>query len=119
MCAIIIAASKSKDTDVTRFNPLSEDAQDVCGEEMKALQEEINEIKNEHSNGAYHIFPVGPTCTFNGVKVTTCVMCSKNGSITSQLLTSMLTKMHEHSLFDRSAGINPFLLCDGHDSCFE
>jgi hypothetical protein len=32
MCAIIIAASKLKVMDVTGFNPLSEDAQDVCGE---------------------------------------------------------------------------------------
>jgi hypothetical protein len=39
MCAIIIAASKLKVTDVTGFNPLSEDAHDVCAEEMKALQE--------------------------------------------------------------------------------
>jgi hypothetical protein len=69
MCAIIIAASKLKVTDVTGFNPLSEDAQDVCGEEMKALQEEINAMKDEHSNGADRMFPFGPTCTFNGITV--------------------------------------------------
>jgi hypothetical protein len=31
----------------------------------------------------------------------------------------MLAKMDEHSLFDRSARINNFLLCDGHRSRFE
>jgi hypothetical protein len=31
-CAIIITTSKLKVTDVTGFNPLSDDAQDVCGE---------------------------------------------------------------------------------------
>jgi hypothetical protein len=86
---------------------------------MKAFQEEINAMKDEHSNGADRMFPFGPTCTFNGVTVPKFVTCSKNGSITSQLLTSMLAKMDEHSLFDRSAGINPFLLCDGHGSRFE
>jgi hypothetical protein len=119
MCAIIIAASKLKVTDVTGFNPFSEDAQDVCGDEMKELQEEISATKDDHSNGADRMFPFGPTCTFNGVTVPTFVTCSKNGSITSQLLTSMLAKMDEHSLFDRSAEINPFLLCDGHGSQLE
>jgi hypothetical protein len=32
MCAIIIAESKLKVIDVTGFKPLSDDAQDVCGE---------------------------------------------------------------------------------------
>jgi hypothetical protein len=119
MCAIIMDASKLKVADVTGLNPLSEDAQNVCGEEMKSLQEEINTMKDEHSNGAYRMFPFGPTCTFNGVEVPSFVTCSKNGSITGQLITSMLTKMDEHSLFDRSARIKPFLLCDGHGSRFE
>jgi hypothetical protein len=119
MCAIIIAASKLKVTDVTGYNPLSDDAQDIFGEEMEALQQEINEMKDEHSNGTDRMFPFGPTCTFNGVEVPTFVTCSKNGSINSQLLTLMLAKMDEHSLFDRSTGINPFLLCDGHGSRFE
>jgi hypothetical protein len=118
MCAIIIAASKLKVTDVTGFNPLSEDAQEVCGEEIKALQEEINAMKVEHIIGADRMFPFGPTCTFNRVEVPIFVTCSKNSSITSQLITSMLDKMDEHSLFDRSARINPFLLCDGHGSRF-
>jgi hypothetical protein len=42
-------------TDVTGLNLLSEDAQDVCGEEMKALQEEINATKDEHSNANMHL----------------------------------------------------------------
>jgi hypothetical protein len=32
MCAIVIAASKLKVTDDTRYNPLSSDGQDICGE---------------------------------------------------------------------------------------
>jgi hypothetical protein len=86
---------------------------------MKELQEDINAMKDEHSNGAYCMFPFGPTSTLNGVEVPTFVTCSKNGSITSQLLTSIIAKIDEHSLFDRSAGINHFLLYDGHGSRFE
>jgi hypothetical protein len=37
------------------------------------------------------------------------VTCSKNGSITSQLLTNMLSKMDDYRLFDRSNGTNPIL----------
>jgi hypothetical protein len=86
---------------------------------MKVLEEEIHAMKYEHSNGADHMFPFSPTCTFNGVQVPTFVMYSKNGSITSQLLTNMLSKIDDFCLFDRSNGTNPFLLCDGHGSRFE
>jgi hypothetical protein len=41
MFAIIIAASKLKVTDVTGFNPLSKDAEDMSSDEMKALEAEI------------------------------------------------------------------------------
>jgi hypothetical protein len=45
--------------------------------------------------------------------------CSKHGSITSQLLTNMLSKMEDYYLFDRSNRTNTLLLCDGHGSRFE
>jgi hypothetical protein len=69
MCAIIIiAASKLKVTDVTGFNPVSSDGQDVCGEEIKVVEEEMHVMKEEHSNGVDSLFPFGSTCTFNGVQ---------------------------------------------------
>jgi prepilin-type processing-associated H-X9-DG protein len=86
---------------------------------MKALQEEMHAMKDEHSNGADRMFPFRPTCTYNGVEVPMYVMCSKHGSITSQLSTNMLSKMDEYSLFDHSNRANPFLLCDGHVSRFK
>jgi hypothetical protein len=103
-------------TAVTGFNPLSSDGHDICGEEMKVLEEEIYPMKYEQINGADRMFPFGPTCTFNGVEVPTFVTCNKDGSITSQLLTNMLSNMDDYCLFDHSNGINPFLLCDGHGS---
>jgi hypothetical protein len=72
-----------------------------------------------HSNVVDQMFPSGPTCTFLGVEVPTFVTCSKNGSITSQLLTNMLQTMDKLCLFDRSYGTTPCLLCDGHVSRFE
>jgi hypothetical protein len=119
MCAIIIAASKLKVTDVTGYKPLSSDGQDICGEAMKLLEEEIHAMKYDHNNGADRMFPFGPICTFNGVQVPTFVTCRKNGSITSQLLTNMLSKMDTYCLFGRSNGTNPFLLRNGHGSRFE
>jgi hypothetical protein len=86
---------------------------------MKVLEEEIHGMKDEHSNGADRMFPFGTTCTFNGVQVPTFVTCSKKGSITSQLLTNMLSKMDDYCLFDCNNGTNPFLLCDRHGSRFE
>jgi hypothetical protein len=82
MCALIIVASKLKVTDVTGFNILSKDAEDVRSNEMKLLQDEIEQIKDEHSNGVDRMFPFEPTCIF--------ITCSKNGSMTSQLITNML-----------------------------
>jgi hypothetical protein len=119
MCAIIIDASELKVSDVTVFKPLSEDAEDVCGEEMKVLHEEIDTMKDEHSNGAYRMFPFWLTFNFNGVEVPIFVTCITNGIIISQLLTNMLSKMDDLCLFDRSNGINLFLLCDGHIIRFE
>jgi hypothetical protein len=76
MCAIIIAASKLRATDVTGFNPLLKDAEDETDEGIQVLEKEI---KDEHSNGIDRMFPFGPTCTFNGIEVVMFVTCSKNG----------------------------------------
>jgi hypothetical protein len=86
---------------------------------MKVLEEEIEQMKDEHSNGVDRMFPFGPPFRFNGLEVPTFVTCSKNGSIISQLLTNMLQKMDHLRIFDRIDKVNPFLLCDGHGSQFE
>jgi hypothetical protein len=119
MCAIIIAASKLKVTDVTGFNPLSMDAEDMSSDEMKVLEAEIEQMKDEHSKDVDRMFTFGPTCTFNGIELPTFVTCSKNDSIKSQLLPSMLRKMDQLEVFDCSDGVHPFLICDGHRSRFE
>jgi hypothetical protein len=104
---------------VTSVNPLSKDVEDETDEDVQELEREIEEMKGEHSNCIDRMFPFGPTCAFNGIKVLTFFICSKNGSITSQLLNNMLQRMDDLLLFDRSDGGNHFLLCNGHGSRFE
>jgi hypothetical protein len=119
MCSISIAASRLHVTDLTGFNPLSTDGDDVTDDDMAGLAKEIEEMKDAHSNGIGRMFPFGPTCTFNGVLAPTIVTCSKNGSIMSQSLTNMLKRMDDLMLFDRRDGRNPFLLCDRHGIRFK
>jgi hypothetical protein len=90
-----------------RVQPLSKDAKDVSSDEMKVLDEEMLAMKDEHSSGVDRMFEFGPTCTFNGSQVPTFITCSKNSSITSQLLTNLLSKMDELELFHKSSGVNP------------
>ena len=63
--------------------------------------------------------PQGPMCSFNGIDVPCFCCCSENGSITAELLVDMLSVMDNKKLFDRSDGVNPFLLLDGHGSRFD
>jgi hypothetical protein len=63
--------------------------------------------------------PCGSVCTFNGKQIPTFCCCSKNGSITAELLVAMLNAVDRSRVFDRSDGIPPFLLLDGHGSRFK
>jgi hypothetical protein len=107
MWSVIIASSKLKLTVVTGSNPLSKDAEDVSSNGMKVLDDETEAMKDEHSNGVDHMFQFRSTCTFNGSDVPPFVTCSKNGSITSQLFTNMLSTMDDLEIFDRSDGVTP------------
>ena len=58
-------------------------------------------------------------CALNGNNLPTLCCCSESGSITAELLVKMLAQMDSLELFDRSEGINPFLILDGHGSQFD
>jgi hypothetical protein len=64
-------------------------------------------------------YPFGPSCTFEGKKIPCYCCCSKSRSIKGKLLTEMLTYLDSLDLFDRSMGLKPFLILDGHGSQFE
>jgi len=105
MCAIIFAAKGMKDEWNMGFDPFAE----WIGEE--------NEIEKNIGEGK--VYPMGPECLFNGKNVPCFCCCSESGSITGKLLVDMLKAMDSLQVFDRSTGLNPFLLLDGHGSRFE
>ena len=62
----------------------------------------------------------GPTCTFRGKKLPCFVACSKNASITSEILTDMLAFIDKQNVYDRTrTSKRPFLILDGHHSRLE
>jgi hypothetical protein len=56
ICVVIIAASRLEVMDVTGFIPLSKDAEDTSSNKMKVLEDEIEAMTYEHSNGVDHTF---------------------------------------------------------------
>ena len=106
MCAIIFAAQAMCESWVLGFNASAT----WIGED--------NDIRS-NSGGLDKRHPQGPVCHVNGKTVPTFCCCSENGSITSELLVDMLRVIDSFEVFDRSDGIAPFLLLDGHGSRFE
>jgi hypothetical protein len=106
MCAIIFEAMKMCPSWVLGLNASAP----WIGEENN-LQQNTGGINKQH--------PQGPVCRFRGKDVPTFCCCSENGSITAEILVDMLSVMDKIQLFDRSDGVPPFLLPDGHGSCFD
>ena len=104
-CAIIFAAKQLDPQWVTGVDPFCEWA----GEEDDMA---INMGKGKR-------YPLGPDCVVGGKTIPTLCCCSENGSITSELLSKMLSHIDSTGAIDRSDGIPPFLLLDGHGSRFE
>jgi hypothetical protein len=69
-------------------------------------------IRNNFGNA----YPGGPICTYMGKQIPCFVGCSPKASITSHMLTAMLKTIDDLNIFDRSTGIKPMLLLDGHHS---
>jgi hypothetical protein len=105
MCTIIFAAKTMQEQWRLGFDPFAE----WVGEE--------NDI---HLNiGEGKVYPMGPNCSFNGKNVPCFCCCSESGSITGTLLVQMLQAIDSCQVFDRTTGLSPFLLLDGHGSRFE
>ena len=61
-------------------------------------------------------FPGGPSCFVGGKEVPCMCAWSENGSMTSEILTTIVKTLDILQVLDRSSGINPFILLDGHGS---
>jgi hypothetical protein len=68
-----------------------------------------------YGNGKY--FPTGPTCHFRGQDVPCLTLWSPSGSITADLLVTILKYLDGMNLYPRNIG-DPiiFLVVEGHDS---
>ena len=64
---------------------------------------------DDNQNGLDKLFPLGPSCDYNGQIIPCFIGCSENGSITSKLLTNMVKHIEEYAKFDQ-------LMCT-HFSC--
>ena len=105
MCAIIFAAKQLEIGWVQGLDPFAE---------------WIGTPDNIPANtGPGKRYPQGPICMLNGTTMPTMCCCSDSGSITAELLAAMLKQIDSSNIFDRSDGIPPFLLLDGHGSRFD
>jgi len=105
MCGIIFAAKSMREEWKMGHDPFAE----WVGDE--------DDIRLNCGDGRQ--YPYGPTCVFKGKEVPCYCTCSESGSINGKILTDMLRYLDNLKIFDRSTGLNPFLLLDGHGSRFE
>jgi hypothetical protein len=107
MCAIIFAAKELEYGWVQGLDVFA----DWVGEE--------DDLKL-NTGGEGKRYPQGPVCEFKGKILPTMCCCSESGCITADLLVAMLKVFDKSEVFlDRTDGIAPFLLLDGHGSRFD
>jgi hypothetical protein len=106
MCSIIFAAKELDEAWVLGFD---------ASAEWSGNEDDMD----ANTGGIGKRYPMGPTCTFNNKTIPTFCCCSENGSITAELLVEMLKALDKLEVFDRSDGVPPFLLLDGHGSRFD
>ena len=88
VCTVIIACKELQAQYMMGVvNPFA----DVIGDEMNF---------DDNQNGLDKLFPLGPSCDYNGQIIPCFIGCSKNGSITSKLLTNMVKHIKEYAKFD-------------------
>ena len=73
----------------------------------------------EKNRGKRKLLTMGLECLFNDKTVPCMVRWSPSGSITSVILRDTLATMDHNGLLNCSSDRKPFLLLDGHQSCFE
>ena len=90
---------------------------------VNLFAEDISEVTEDDfimkNKGPGKQFTGGPTYYHDG-KVIPC-MCewSEKGSMTIEILTKILETLDHLEVFDRSTGINPFLILDGNGNIID
>jgi len=82
------------------------------------ISSQLRSPMKPRNHGLDKYYPHGPTCTYNGKEIATYVTCSESGSITSKILRDIIKYLDSNLNFNHSECM-PFLLLDGHGSCFE
>jgi hypothetical protein len=73
----------------------------------------------ENNCGAGQAMQGGPVCYFKGMEVNSFIGTSVDGKLNSQILLDICKHIDEIELYDRSNGLHPFMLMDGHRSDFD
>eukprot|EP00957_Ditylum_brightwellii_P196388 14963249-Ditylum_brightwellii.AAC.1 len=75
----------------------------------------------EENLGASKLVPGGSSCCFNGKTIPCMVRYSEKGGINEAILTNIFRTLDELEVFKKERdekGLTPFILLDGHHSCF-
>jgi hypothetical protein len=113
MCVIIFSSESTKGIPgnwITGFDITKIDSEFNIPEDEEDLVQNVREAE---------VVSGGPSCTFRNKNVPCYVSYSPHGGITPTILTNCLETMDKLDLFPRTNGKQPFLLLDGHDSCFD
>jgi hypothetical protein len=73
----------------------------------------------ENNCGVGQAMQGGPVCNYKGKDVHCFVGTSEDGKLNSQILLDVCNYFDDIHLYDRSSGLQPFILLDGHCSCFD
>ena len=109
MCAVIFRLEKDISKIPINWKAGLDITKDLKTGETNIETIQMNSLPGEAMQG-------GPKCKINGKTVPCFVGASPNSSITSTLLAKMLESFDTIGVFDRSDGVLPFLLLDGHQS---
>mmetsp|Transcript_37078 Transcript_37078/g.52376 ORF Transcript_37078/g.52376 Transcript_37078/m.52376 type:complete len:200 (+) Transcript_37078:567-1166(+) len=76
------------------------------------------EFDRLNSGGVGKRFPGGPVCNFKGKTIPCMYACSPSGGVTGDILLSLLKRLDELEVTNRTDGKSPHMELDAHDTRF-
>ena len=122
MMCVVIVAGKQHDILVelgVDFEKLKDLNMDLGIDDVDTIDDRLLQLIEENT-GEGKLFPGIPSCTYKGKEIPGYVAFSESGGITPTILTNIFRRLDNLHIFDedRSNGIIPFVLLDGHGSRF-